>query len=168
MSNNNTTNEEDINKLYKVNQIFSIIATLICIGLVIFNFTHKIVIVNGDSMYPSYHNGNILITQRNTDPIDRFDTVIVNSTAAGKVLIKRVIGLPGDTVEYRDNKLYINNQYVDDKYNYGHMEDFIVTVKNDEYFCLGDNRDYSADSRYYGNFTADEIIGIVDDQLRSM
>lgn len=159
---NTAINDENTNKLYKLNQIFSIIATLICIGLIIFNLTHKIVIVNGDSMYPSYHNGNILITQRNTDSIARFDTVIVNSNTAKKVLIKRVIGLPGDTVEYRDNKLYINNQYVDDKYNYGHMEDFTVTVENDKYFCLGDNRDYSADSRYYGNFKADEIIGIVD------
>jgi signal peptidase I len=122
---------------------------------------------------------------RFADP-GRGDIVVFDSRAADARLVKRVIGLPGDTVEMRGNRLTINGiaaRYsgVDDESDatfaiesYRNMSHRIelartgasrfstfgpVTVPKDHYLVLGDNRDNSADSRYYGFIPRDEIVG---------
>ena len=74
-------------------------------------------------------------------------------------MIKRIIGLPGEKIEYTDNKLYIDGKYV--KEDFKHMEtmDFSTTLGEDEYFIMGDNRTNSTDSRIFGPISRDEIIG---------
>ena len=114
----------------------------------------------------------------------RGDIVIFDSKVADTRLVKRVIGLPGDTVEMRDNRLTINGidaqyfavEYVDDAIfaieSYLGMSHRIelggrsrlstfgpVQVPNDRYLVLGDNRDNSADSRVYGFIPRNEIVG---------
>ena len=92
-----------------------------------------------------------------TSNIKRFDIVVVDN---GKdYLIKRVIGLPNEEIEYKDNKLYINGKLVKDKYGNGNTKDFKVTVNNNSYYVLGDNREDSLDSRYYGSFNKKKILG---------
>ena len=90
-----------------------------------------------------------------------------------KDIVKRVIGLPGDTLVYRDDKLYINETYYDEKYlNKDYIakakikyqtelftNDFEITLNDDEIFVLGDNRLQSADSRTLGTFKYSDIIG---------
>ena len=90
-----------------------------------------------------------------------------------KDIVKRVIGLPGDTLVYRDDKLYINGTYYDEKYlNKDYIakakikyqtelftNDFEITLNDDEIFVLGDNRLQSADSRTLGTFKYSDIIG---------
>ncbi len=116
----------------------------------------------------------------------RGDIVVFDSKAANTRLVKRVIGLPGDTVEMRDNRLTINGiaaRYSDIEYeadttfaiesylNISHQIELAPTgvsrfstfgpviVPRDRYLVLGDNRDNSADSRFYGFIPRDEIVG---------
>lgn len=116
--------------------------------------------VNGTSMMNTLHNGDIMILNNSAyyfDDIKRFDIVVVKENR--EYIIKRVIGLPGETVEYRDNKLYINNKLVKDKYGNGETKDFKAQVSKNSYFVLGDNRNNSMDSRTFGAFKKKEIIG---------
>lgn len=126
---------------------------------------------------------------------ERGDVIVFESTAAENRLIKRVIGLPGDTVEMRNEKLFINNKAVeytfeqqDDKRLLAtellpgkpHIVKFAkdrsaimasfgpVTVPSDSYLVLGDNRRASADSRVYGFVPRSEIIGRADKVLFSL
>lgn len=85
-----------------------------------------------------------------------------------KYLIKRVIGLPGDTIEIKNNQLYINGQQYEEKYvEHKETPDFSITelgvqkVPEDSYFVLGDNRSNSLDSRKIGFVNKEQIIGEV-------
>ena len=76
---------------------------------------------------------------------------ITDKKAGAGTFIKRVIALPGDTIECKDGIIYINDKEYKDKYAYGITNDFDrVILKDDEYFLLGDNRIVSRDSRYFG------------------
>ena len=70
--------------------------------------------------------------------------------------------MPGDTVSIRDNTIYVNGEEVEEDYAYGETSDYEeITLDDDEYFILGDNRPISKDSRYFGPVKEDEIIGKV-------
>ena len=116
--------------------------------------------VNGRSMNNTLKDGDIMILDiigYRTSKLKRFDIVVIDN---GKdYLIKRVIGLPNEEIEYKDNKLYINGKEINDKYSKGKTEDFRVKVDNNSYFVLGDNREDSLDSRYYGAFNKKKILG---------
>ena len=73
-----------------------------------------------------------------------------------------LIGLPGEKIEYKDNKLYINGEEIEDNFKANETADFTAETKENEYFVLGDNRKLSKDSRYLGNFKKENIIGKVD------
>ena len=116
--------------------------------------------VNGRSMNDTLKDGDIMILNiigYRTKGLKRFDIVVVDN---GKdYLIKRVIGLPGEEIEYKDNKLYINGKLVKDNYGKGKTEDFKIRVPKNSYYALGDNREDSLDSRYYGAFNKKKILG---------
>lgn len=116
--------------------------------------------VDGESMYSTLDDGNILLLEKYDTKYERFDIVVFDLN--GERLIKRVIGLPGDEVEYKNNTLYINGTKVDETYGYGITQDFKYTKKADNcYFVVGDNRNNSLDSRYFGCVPKDKIIGSV-------
>ena len=116
--------------------------------------------VNGKSMNNTLKDGDIMILDiigYRTSKLKRFDIAVVDN---GKdYLIKRVIALPGEEIEYKDNKLYINGKLIKDKYGKGKTNDFKVKVDKNSYFVLGDNREDSLDSRYYGAFNKKSILG---------
>ncbi len=121
--------------------------------------------VVGPSMNPTFKEGDIVLVNKliyRVSKIHRYDVVVVS--VKDKYMIKRVIGLPGEKVEYKDNKLYINGVY--------YKEDFIDTdkVKTEDfstngiipegkYLVLGDNREDSQDSRDYGLIDRKNIHG---------
>jgi len=120
--------------------------------------------VNGTSMYPTLNDKDIMILNKigyEVDGLERFDIVVIKYH--DKYLIKRVIGLPGDNIKYKDNELYINDEYVEEPF----LEDDVVTwdfemvgtVPEDSYFVMGDNRVVSMDSRDLGTFKKSRIIG---------
>ena len=95
--------------------------------------------------------------------IKRFDIVVVDDKE--ELIIKRIIGLPGENIEYKDNKLYVNGKMV--KENFSHKETYDYSIEEldatevpeDSYFVLGDNRLNSKDSRIIGFIPKDQILG---------
>ena len=135
---------------------YVITTVIIVVSVLIFNHFFTIVVINGSSMEPNFHDGNIMLARRQYD-LWRFDVVTIASEKANKILVKRVIGLPHETIKYENNKLFVNGEYKPDIYGTGNTENFEITLGENEYFCMGDNREDSADSRTYGKFTSDEI-----------
>lgn len=145
---------------------FAVIAMLIVIPIRM--FIAQPFIVNGESMYPTFDNGDYLIideiTYRNQEP-ERGDVVVFKFPSdESRFLIKRVIALPGETVTLRggniiiadgEEEITLNEPYIRDQYStYGSW-----SLSDDEYFVLGDNRNASSDSRSWGLLKRDHIVG---------
>lgn len=115
--------------------------------------------VNGTSMSPTLKGNEIMLLNK-LGHIDRFDIVVIKIDDNQDNLIKRVIGLPGESVEIKENEIYINDKKLEDKYGSGITYNIDkVTLKNGEYFVLGDNRIVSMDSRVFGTIHESEIKG---------
>lgn len=119
-------------------------------------------LVNGSSMEPTLYNNELVLINKIglNKEIDRYDIVVVkyeNST-----IIKRVIGLPYETVEYINDTLYIDEEIVNTKVDFEYTKDFKLTAGKNEYIVLGDNRNISKDSRIIGPVKERDIIGKVD------
>ncbi len=144
-----------------IKSLLQTIITAVVIVFICFKFVFISTEVNGSSMYPTLQDGDrgfsFVITKNIS--INRFDICVIDSQKSGKLLVKRIIGMPNDKVTYKDNKLYINDEYVEETFlnDDVYTEDFEVQLGEDEYFCLGDNREVSRDSRYYGAFQKSEI-----------
>lgn len=146
---------------------------LIYVGIIIFivllrTFIITPVRVNGTSMYPTLENKEIMILNKinyRFNDINRFDIIVIENGTED--LIKRVIGLPGETLEYIDNRLYINGKLVKENFlnNDVITDDFSIedlgyeTIPEGCYIALGDNRKDSLDSRYFGCFDRNRILG---------
>lgn len=134
---------------------------ILLVVILIKQFLFTTILVDGKSMEKTLYNNDLMILNKigiKLKPIKRFDIIVIKN---GKnKLIKRVIALPGETVEYRDNKLYINDELVEENYGSDVTYDFdAVKVPEDNYFVLGDNRTDSADSRLIGTIPKKEILG---------
>ena len=128
--------------------------------------------VVGSSMAPTFNNGNILILDKVTyrfKEIKRGDVISLFYDDT-KYLIKRVIGLPGENVDFRGGDLYINDRLVEEEYLESAVtEDFSLStlgysqIPDDMYFVVGDNRGDSLDSRSteVGLISKEDIIGKV-------
>ena len=115
--------------------------------------------VDGDSMKNTLKNGDILLLYK-LGSINRLDIIVLDEEKDNEKIIKRVIGLPGETVAIKKGKIYIKDKVIDDEYAYGETSDYDkVTLEDDEYFILGDNRLISKDSRYFGPIKKSEIKG---------
>ncbi len=150
-------------------------ALLIAVGLaaIIRYFLFAPIVVDGLSMMPTLHNGDRMIVSKLGEP-ERFDIVVFHAPEE-KDYIKRVIGLPGDKVEYKNDTLYINGKAMKEEYLQEYKdqlsdgpltEDFTLndiidkeTVPEGEIFVMGDNRRFSKDSRHIGTVSLDEVIG---------
>lgn len=156
--------------------LLDIIQTLLLtasVFLVIYIFIFRPFQVTGQSMYPNFHDKEFVLTNlivlRFQEP-KRGDVIVFKAPVDNeKDFIKRVIGIPLDTVMLKDNAIYVNNKKLDEsKYlsedvkTYGGSflrEGQTVDVSDNAYFVLGDNRSYSSDSREWGFVKNDLIIG---------
>ena len=134
---------------------------IIIVVVVVKMFVVAPIRVNGPSMEDTLYNGDIMILDEisyRLGCIERFDIVVVKYE--DEYLIKRVIGLPGDKIEYKNNKLYINGKYVKEEFSHKKTEDFkSMTIPKDKYFVMGDNRVNSTDSRIIGVVSKKNIKG---------
>lgn len=139
---------------------------VIGIALLIKFFVFSPIKVNGTSMEPNLKDGDIMIMNEigyYLNGVNRFDIVVVNTN--DEKIIKRIIGLPGEKVEYKDNKLYINDKEIVENFKHGETNDFsllelgIETIPQNHYFVVGDNRGNSKDSRSIGVINKDRIVG---------
>ena len=138
----------------------------ILISLLVFTFGVRKKVVSGNSMYPILQDKEdvlINVAASYLTSIDRFDVVVVkNENEEHDLWVKRVIGLPGETIAYKDGKLYVNHQVVEETFlDTTYMEKAMkekslsvftqdmeeITLQKDEYFLAGDNRVNSLDSR---------------------
>lgn len=134
---------------------------IIIVVIIIRTFIFTPVVVNGPSMMNTLHNGDVMILDKigmKLGGIKRFDIVVIQT---GKTkIIKRVIGMPGETISYHDNKLYINGKEVSDNHSNEITYDFEeVKIPDGEYYVLGDNRTDSVDSRILGTIPKNEVLG---------
>lgn len=141
-------------------------------------FLFSLVKVDGYGMLPTLGDGDTAFVSRQST-IRRFDLVALRTADSKEVSIRRVIGLPGESVLYKQDQLYINNEekeelFIADKIeqanasNSYYTEDFTLyklmkehQIPSGKYLVLGDNRPYSSDSRYYGVVDKEAIIGVV-------
>jgi len=116
-------------------------------------------------MSPNFNDGDRVIINRNVGELKRGDVIMfLYPKDTSKWYIKRVVGLPGENVELREDKVFVNGQildepYIDQKYNQTRGTFAPKTVPENHYYVLGDNRDNSSDSRYWGTVSKDLITG---------
>lgn len=132
--------------------------------IVIYQFFLRPFEVKGDSMYPNFHNNTFVLTNvisiRITNP--KLGDVVVFKAPPDpeKAFIKRIIGVPGDTLKIEEGNVYLNGKLLDESAylkptvkTYGGAflrEEQIITVPQNSYFVMGDNRQFSSDSREWG------------------
>ena len=162
-----------------------ILAIILIIFMVLF-FRSRVcerVIINGSSMEPNLQDGDICWSDKNYKIIERYDVVVAKVN--NELIIKRVIGLPGDTIRISDGTVYINNEEIEPEYDFetypdgtknyiktetedgyvltvdGEVVDGEATYKCDDnqYFLMGDNRQHSADCRLIGPVEQKDITG---------
>lgn len=115
------------------------------------------VTVDGNSMNDTLYPNDLMLLFK-VGNIERYDIIVANHD--NKKLIKRVIGMPNDKIKCVSGILYINNEEDTSGYGYGENIDFPeYTLKDDEYFLIGDNRSDSFDSRYFGPVKKEDIVG---------
>jgi len=121
--------------------------------------------VEGNAMLPTYKDGDRVAVNKNAGSIERLDIIIFHYPEdTTKTYIKRVIGLPGETISIADGKVIIDGKelaepYVDPDHNRSGFQLHAFRVKTDSYFVMGDNRDNSSDSRYWGSVNKELVIG---------
>lgn len=123
------------------------VGILVCVVLIVFKLTFVKVVVNGTSMNPSIDDGSIgyMVKVNKNSKINRFDVVIGKYSKKDEYyIIKRVLGLPNETVDLVDNRLYINHQEISQDFSFIKSSiDFEIThweLKDNEYLLVGDNR----------------------------
>ncbi|MFC3040658.1 signal peptidase I [Virgibacillus xinjiangensis] len=136
-------------------------------------------VVDGESMEPTLYDGNLLMVNKviyDITDVDRFDVIVFHANPE-EDYVKRVIGLPGDEIEYKDDKLYVNGEYKEEKFLEPYAaqseaepftEDFTLEevtgekkVPEGEIFVMGDNRQDSLDSRSFGFVSESTLVGKV-------
>ncbi|MFN6964511.1 MAG: signal peptidase I [Pyrinomonadaceae bacterium] len=146
-------------KLFR--DIFLIIVVFILVGV----FFVQPVVVEGTSMLPQLNDGERLLVNKlvyykiqsvSWGHLQRGDVVVFwYPNDPDKSYVKRIIGLPGETVEVRGGKVFINGTeldepYLDSEHNQNLRDNIVKRVEDHHYFVMGDNRDNSSDSRYWG------------------
>lgn len=153
-----------------------VIVLAFLLAMFVRTFVFAPILIQGDSMNPTLKNNQRVLLNRlyTSQTPNRFDVIVFHAPDQ-RDYVKRIIGLPGDKVEYKDDQLYINDAPVQEtfltkKTNTAFTGDFTYdftlqevigtnTVPKGEVFVLGDNRRYSKDSRTIGTIPIEDIVG---------
>lgn len=146
---------------------------IVCvIAFIISNYWLQFVLIQGNSMSPAYRQWNLVIVNKKTDTLKSGDVIVFQCTGMNTIMIKRIVAGPGDTIQIENGILYVNGFDIRSNLPYGFISyagiaDETITLKTDEYFVLGDNLEYSKDSRYanIGCIKRCDILGKVFPQI---
>lgn len=137
-----------------------VVAIALVISFIVTKFILLPVEVTGTSMEPllSKNDRGFSSILGDSTNIDRFDIVVIDNGT--KLLVKRVVGLPNEEIEFKNKVLYINGKEIPEPFlnKNAYTKDFKTTTGDNEYFCLGDNRFVSIDSRQEGNYKREKIL----------
>lgn len=151
-------------------EVIEVVILALLIVIPIRYFLFQPFVIDGASMEPNFYDGDYLIVDqisyRFRTP-ERGEVIIFYApTDPSRRFIKRIIGLPGETLEATDNEIYITDIegekfLLEESYlpRLGTGRSFSVTLEEGQYFVVGDNRDRSYDSRFWGSLPAENIIG---------
>jgi len=137
------------------------------LAIIIHTFLFAVVIVSGPSMESTLHNNERLIMNKlvyNFSEPEHGDIIVFHATEEDDY-IKRVIGIPGDTIQYRNNQLFLNGEAIEEPYltDTTYTSDFgPLEVPEGTVFVMGDNRLNSSDSRIIGPISEEKIVGRVN------
>lgn len=156
-----------LNNSRQLNWVLNIAIVLLVAYLFTFFFVLGKANISGVSMEPTFFDKEHVVYSRNPKDFKRFDIIAIHLNASymgvsyKEDIIKRVVGLPGDHVELKEGKLFINDKKVDQKFTFNQdysSGDFGV-VKQGNVFVMGDNRPKSLDSRYVGQINQKSVFG---------
>lgn len=149
------------------------ITNIIIVGVLIFtayfvsrNYV-QVMLIQGNSMSPSYRNMQLVLLNKYSENYHANDVIAFHCEGLEAVLVKRIVAVPGDTVQIIDNILYVNGQnssyYADAFFSYAGIAQEAITIAESQYFVIGDNIEESRDSRYeeVGMVHEDAVIGKV-------
>lgn len=145
-------------------EVAQIIVPAITLTLIIHLFLAQATVVYGQSMQPNLQPLERLVIEKLSyylqDP-GRAEIVVLDLPQMQELMIKRIIGLPSETVEIRQGRVYINGIEVPEPYDHAASDSFYgpITLEADTYFVLGDNRNNSNDSRSFGPIHRSSITG---------
>ena len=157
------------NRLERVKLAQNLTLFVLFIFLVYFiinSYVFTVIKVEGRSMYPTFDSGDKLLFSKiniRAESLDRGSVVVFKDGDSNRY-IKRIVGLPGEYVEIRNGKIFINGELLKEEYNSQHTYKYNVDswyLKDDEFFVLGDNRrqNDSKDSRIFGPINIKRIDG---------
>lgn len=169
--------------LHAIGGFFLDIIETVVIALSIFLIVYLFIMqphqVNGASMFPAYEDGEYLLTDKISYRMhvpQRGDVIVFRAPEAAQCpegtgcdFIKRIIGLPGDTIEVKSDSIYVNGTLLEEPYlpqgtpsrPGTYTQNGPVKIAEGEYFVLGDNRNHSSDSRTWGQVPEKNIVGKV-------
>jgi len=122
-------------------------------------------VVRGDSMLPTLVDGEAVLAVRLYGPLRRGDIVILhNPLLKGRTFVKRVVGLPNEVLRLDEGLVYVNDELLGEPYLERSFTEYQGAIREwwlgpDQYFVLGDNRDNSRDSRYWGLVPDENLVG---------
>lgn len=160
-------NKERIKKIIK--DVYPYVVVVLIVVL-IRTFIITPAVVDGVSMEPTLSDNNVILLNKlslKLNGVKRYDVVVVNWN--GEKIVKRVIGMPGEHVEYKNNNLYVDGILEIEDFNHASTDDFKLEeigykkIGGDKYFVVGDNRPESNDSRMQvGLVDKEDILGKVN------
>ena len=147
-------------------EVLETVLPALLIALLINVFVGQATRVEGQSMEPNLHTDQRLVVEKLSYRFHgprRFDVVVLRLPEQGEeLLIKRVIGLPGETVEIRDGAVYINGELLDEPFDHGETRsgrESTILVPPLHVLVMGDNRNHSNDSRSFGPVPIEDLVG---------
>ena len=169
-----TTPTETVSTTKPKSLVRDIVETLVLIVVVV-TISQTVLanyVIQQDSAVPNFYPNQRVFVDKVAYRflgLHRGDVVVVHPQQGGEDLFKRVIGLPNESIDIRENQVYINNQPIHETYLASDASSqsgislgiLPRTLGPNEFFLMGDNRSYSADSRAFGPFSRDKLVGRV-------
>ncbi len=157
-----------MSKVNSAIELFKSLAFVVVLAILIRHYLVQTFVVEGSSMEPNFISGQYILVDKVSfrfRSIERGEVVVFEPpNRKGVSFIKRVVGLPGETLEVKDGQILVNSRILKEDWTVQSTETFsktdsLLQLKQDQYFLLGDNRPNSEDSRRFGAISKQKIIG---------